>query len=124
MTRRLLRQGYRYRGLRKTFSKFYRRYYDLISRFQVGLGSLLRRGLSEPDFCGGLVCGLRRIVGSSSFSARFVGVVSHCGGIGYNINVLQRAACLVVGPVAVGGFAFLFGCAPVGRTSGSVMVPA
>ena len=30
----------------------------------------------------------------------------------------------MVGPVAVGGFAFLFGCAPVGRTSGSVVVPA
>ena len=31
---------------RKTFSKFYRRYYDLISKFQIGLKSLLRQGLS------------------------------------------------------------------------------
>ena len=31
LTRKLLKQGYRYRKLRKTFSKFYRRYYDLIS---------------------------------------------------------------------------------------------
>ena len=32
-----------HRQLRKTFSKFYRRYYDLISKF--GLKSLLRQGL-------------------------------------------------------------------------------
>ena len=32
---------------RLTFSKFYIRYYDLISKFQVGLKSLLRQGLSE-----------------------------------------------------------------------------
>ena len=35
--------------------KFYRRYYNLISKFKVGLKSLLRQGLSEPDFYGDLV---------------------------------------------------------------------
>ena len=42
LTQKLFKQGYRYDKLRKTFSKFYRRYYDLISKFQVGLKSLLR----------------------------------------------------------------------------------
>ena len=42
-----------------------------VSEFQVGLGSLLRQGLSGPGFYGGLVCGLRRIVGSNKFSAQF-----------------------------------------------------
>ena len=37
LTQKLLKQGYQYHKLRKTFSKFYRRYYDLISKFQVGL---------------------------------------------------------------------------------------
>ena len=55
LTQKLLKQGYRYHKPRKTFSKFYRRYYDLISKFQVGLKSLLRQGLSEPDFYGDLV---------------------------------------------------------------------
>ena len=50
LTQKLLKQGYRYHKLCKTFSKFYRPYYDLISEFQVGLKSLLRQGLSEPDF--------------------------------------------------------------------------
>ena len=52
--------------LRKTFSKFYRRYFDLISKFQVGLKSLLRQGLSEPDFYGDLVYKLKKIVGSNN----------------------------------------------------------
>ena len=55
LTQKFLKQGYRYHKLRKTFSKFYRRYYDLISKFQVGLKSLLRQGLLEPDFYGDLV---------------------------------------------------------------------
>ena len=41
---------------------------------------------------------------------------------GYNINVLQQTSCLVVNPIMVGNFAFLFNCTPVGRTSDSMMV--
>ena len=123
LTQKLLKQGYRYHKLRKTFSKFYRRYYDLISKFQVGLKSLLRQGLSEPDFYGDLVYKLKKIVGSNNFSAQFIKIISHYKKIGYNINVLQQTACLVVNPITVGDFAFLFNCTPVGRTSDSMMVP-
>ena len=83
LTQKLLKQGYRYHILRKTFSKLYRRYYGLVSGFQVGLESLLCQGLSEPVFYGDLVYKLKRIVGSNNFSARFIGVVSHCGGGGW-----------------------------------------
>ena len=87
LTQKLLKQGYRYHKLRKTFSKFYRRYYDLISKFQVGLKSLLRQGLSEPDFYGDLVYKLKKIVGSNNFSAQFIKIISHYKKIGFNINV-------------------------------------
>ena len=117
LTQKLLKQGYRYHKLRKTFSKFYRRYYDLISIFQVGLKSLLRQGLSEPDFYGDLVYKLKRI------STQFIKLISHYKKIGYNINALQQTACLVVNPIKVGNFAFLFNCTPVGRTTDSMMVP-
>ena len=123
LTQKLLKQGYRYHKLRKTFSKFYRRYFDLISKFQVGFKSLLRQGLSEPDFYGDLVYKLKKIVGSNNFSAQFIKIISHYKKIGYNINVLQQTACLVVNPITVGNFAFLFNCTPVGRTSDSMMVP-
>ena len=49
---KLLQQGYRYHKLRKTFSKFYRRHYELVSKFNVGLKPLLHQGLSEPELYG------------------------------------------------------------------------
>ena len=122
LTQKLFKQGYRYHKLRKTFSKFYRRYYNLISKFQVGLKSLLHQGPSEPDFYGDLVYKLKRIVGSNIFSAQFIKIISHYKKIGHNINVLQQTACLVVNPITVGNFAFLFNSTPVGRTSDSMMV--
>ena len=120
LTQKLLKQGYRYHKLRKTFSKFYRRYYDLISKFQVGLKSLL--GLSEPDFSGDLVYKLKKIVGSNNFSVQFIKIISHYKKIGYNINVVRQTACLVVNPNTVCNFAFLFNCTPMDRTSDSMMV--
>ena len=122
LTQKLLKQGYRYHKLRKTFSKFYRRYYDFISKFQVGLKSLLRQGLSETEFYGDLVYKLKKIVGSNNFSAQFIKIISHYKLIGC-INVLQQTACLVVNPITVGNFAFLFNCTLVGRTSDSMTVP-
>ena len=50
LTAKLLQQGYRYHKLRKTFSKFYRRHYELVSKFSVGLKTFLHQGLSEPEF--------------------------------------------------------------------------
>ena len=123
LTQKLLKQGYWYHKLRKTFSKFYKRYYDLIYKFQVGLKSLLRQGLSEPDFYGDLVYKLKKIVGSNNFSAQFIKIISHYKKIGYNVNVSQQTACLEANPITVGNFAFLFNCTPVGRTSDSMMVP-
>ena len=52
---KLLRQGYRYHKLRKAFSKFYRRHIDLVSKYNVGLKTLLLQGISEPEFYGDLV---------------------------------------------------------------------
>ena len=84
--------------------KIYRRYND---------------GLSEPEFYGDLAYKLHKIVGSYYFSAQFI-KLSHYKKIGYNINVLQQTACLVVNPITVGSFAFLFNCTPVDRTSDSM----
>ena len=89
LTQKLLKQGYQYHKLRKTFSKFYRRYYDLISKLQVGLKSLLRHGLLEPEFYDALAYKLKKIVGSNNFSAHFIKIISHYKKICYNINLLQ-----------------------------------
>ena len=86
LTQKLLKQCHRYHKLRKTFSKFYRRYYDLISKFQVGLKSLLRQGISESEFYDDLVYKMKKNVGS----AQLIKINAHYIKIGYNINVLQQ----------------------------------
>ena len=55
LTAKRHQQGYRYHKLRKTFSKFYRRRYELVSKFNVGFKHFLHQGLSEPEFYGDLV---------------------------------------------------------------------
>ena len=75
LTQKLLKQGYQYHKLQKTFSKFYRRYYDLISQFHIGLKSLLCQGLSELEFYGDLVYKLKKIVGSNNFSTQFIKII-------------------------------------------------
>ena len=96
---------------------------NYLYKFQIGLESLLRQGFSEPEFYGDLVYRLMTIVGSNIFSAQFIKIISHYKKIGYNTNVLQPTACLVVNPITVGNFAFLFNCMPVGQTSDPMTVP-
>ena len=107
---KLLRQGYRYHKLRKAFSKFYRRHFDIVSKYNVGLKTLLLQGLSEPNFYDDLVYKFRKIIGKNDFPYHFKK-------IGYNINVMRQTACLVVNPIKVNSFAYLFNCTTVGRTS-------
>ena len=90
--------------------------YSLFNSIQI-------QQMLDTWFYGDLVYKLKKIVGSNNFSAQFIKIISHYKKIGYNINVLQQTACLVVNPITVGNFAFLFNCTPVGRTSDSMRVP-
>ena len=117
LTAKLLRQGYRYHKLRKAFSKFYRRHFDIVSKYNVGLKTLLLQGLSEPEFYGDLVYKFRKIIGKNDFPYHFKKIIVRYKKIGYNINVMQQTACLVVNPIKVNSFAYLFNCTTVGRTS-------
>ena len=123
LTAKLLQQGYRYHKLRKTFSKFYRRHYELVSKFNVGLKTLLHQGLSEPEFYGDLVYKFKKIVGRVDFSDQFRQIIVRYKRIGYNINIMRQSACLVFNPIMVNNFASLFNCTPVGRASDSMMAP-
>ena len=111
-----LKQGYLYHKLAKSFLNF-------IDSTLIGyLKFQLCQGLSEPELYGVLVYKLKKIVGSNIFSGYFNKINSHYKKIGYNINVLQQTVCLVVNPITVDNFAFLFNCTPVGRTSDSMSV--
>ena len=96
--------------------------FKVISKFKIGLKYLLRQALSESEFYGDLVYKLKKIVGSNIFSAQFIKILSNHKKFGYDINVLQQTAWLVVNPITVGNFACLFNCTPVGQTSDSMTV--
>ena len=124
LTTKRLQQGYRYHKLRKTFSKYYCRHYELVSKFSVGLKTLLHQGLSEPEFYGDLVYKLKKKnVGRADFSDQFRKIIVRYKRIGYNINIMRQSACLVFNPITVNNFASLFNCTPVGRASDSMMAP-
>ena len=119
LTAKLLQQGYRYHKLRKTFSKFYRRHYELNSKYNVGLKTLLSKGLSEPEFYGDFFfTNLRNL-----FSFQFRKIITRYRRIGYNLNVMRQCACLVFNPIMVDNYAAFFNCTPVGRASDSMMAP-
>ena len=121
LTAKLLQQGYRYHKLRKTFSKFYRRHHELVSKFNVGLKPLLHQGLSEPEFYGDLVYKFKKNEGRADFSVQFRKIIVRYKRIGYNINIMRQSACLVFNPIMVNNFASLFNCMSVGRVSDSAM---
>ena len=77
ITAKLLQQGYRYHKLRKAFSKFYRRHYELISKYNIGLQTLLGEGLSEPEFYGDLVYKFKKLIGGNDFSFQFRKIIVH-----------------------------------------------
>ena len=90
LTAKLLRQGYRYHKIRKGFSKFYRRHFDIVYKYNVGLKRLLQEGLSEPEFYGDLVYKFRKIIGKNYFPYHSKKIIVRHKKIGYNIDVLRR----------------------------------
>ena len=115
---------YRYHKLRKVFSKFYCRHYELISKFNVGLKSLLHQGLSEPAFYGYLVYKFKKIGDMTDFSDQFRKIILRYKRIGYNLNVMRQSACLVINPITPDdGYSALCKSTPVDRASDSMMAP-
>ena len=72
-TCKFLKQGYKYHKIRKAFSKFYHRHSELIVKYNIGLKTLLKQGISEPIFYGDLVytCKFKRIVGKPNISDHY-----------------------------------------------------
>ena len=117
LTVKLLKQGYRYHKIRKTFSKFYHRHSELIVKYNIGLKTLLQQGISEPIFYGDLVYKFKRIVGKPNFSDQFKKIVKRYIRVGYNLDIMRQSACLVLYPITVYSYGFLFNCMTVGQAS-------
>ena len=71
-----------------------------MSKYNVGIKTLLLQGLLEPEFCGdNLVCKFRKIIGKNDFPYHFKKIIVRYKTIGYNMDVLRQTACLVVNPI-------------------------
>ena len=67
LTAKLLKQGYRNHKLRKAFCNFYCRHHELVSKFNVGLKSLLHQIQTETEFYGDLVYKFKMIMDRTVF---------------------------------------------------------
>ena len=101
LTAKLLKQGYRYHKMRKAFSKFYYRHSELIVKYNIGLK-------------------FKRIVGKPNFSDQFKKIVKRYIRVGYNLDIIRQSACLVLNPITVYSYGFLFNCTTVGQASDSM----
>ena len=74
LTAKLLKQGYRYHIIRKSFSKLYHIHSKLIVKYNIDLESLLQQRISEPMFYGDLVNKFKKV----DFSDQFKKIIKLC----------------------------------------------
>ena len=87
----------------------------LIVKYNIGLKPYLQQGISEPIFYGDLVYKFKRIIGKPYFSDQFKKIIKRYIKVGYNLDVMRQSACLVLNPITVYSYGFLFSRTTVGR---------
>ena len=75
--------------------------------------------MSEPIFYGDLVNKCKRIVGKPYFSDQFKKIIKRYIKVGYNLDAMRQSAylVLVLNPITVYSYGFLFNCTTVGQAS-------
>ena len=86
--------------------------------YNVGLKTLLQRGISELELYGDLVYRFRKIMGKYNFSEQFRKLINLYIRIGYSMDIIRQTACLVINTIT--GYVFLFNCTTAVRASDSV----
>ena len=72
---KIIKTGYGYHKIRKTFSKFYHRHPELIFKYNIGLKALLQQKILDPVFYGDTVYKFKIIVGNPNFSDQFKKII-------------------------------------------------
>ena len=103
----------RYHRIRKVFSKFYRRNFELIEQYHVSLKNFLHQGIPNPEFYGDLVYKFKKIVRNRNFSDLFKRIINRFKRVGYNLDIMRQTACLVFNPIIVEGYDAFFSCKAV-----------
>ena len=82
------------------------------------LKTLLQQGISKPIFYDDLVYKFSRIGGNPNFSDQFKEFIKRYIKVGYNLDVMRQSTCLVLNPIMVYSYVFLFNCTTVGKAYG------
>ena len=106
----------------KAISKFYRRHFDLVLMSDLNL--FCNKAYRNLNFMVMKYINSENRYACNDFSTQFRKIILQYIKIGYNINDLWQTASMVVNPITVNNFAFLFGCTSAGRTSDSITAPA
>ena len=77
--------------------------------------------INTPIFYGDLVYKFKRNFGKPNFSDQFKKIIKRYIKVGYNLDVMRQSACLVLNPITVYSFDFLFNCMTVGQASDAMM---
>ena len=62
----------------------------MVEKYSVSLKTLLRQGISEPEFYGNFAYRFRKIVGKSNFSEQFRKLINRYKRIGYSVVLYGR----------------------------------
>ena len=80
----------------------------------------LQQGICNSEFYGDLVY-FKKIIGNPNLSDLFKSIVNCFKRAGYNLDIMQQAACLFFfNPIMVEGYAALFSCTAVVQASDSM----
>ena len=89
-------------------------------RIFLELSKRWETGISEPIFYGDSVYKFNRIVGKPNFSDQLKKIVKRYIRVGYNLDIMQHFACLVLNPITVYSYGYLFNCTTVGQAKDSM----
>ena len=117
----LLTQGYRYHKLRKTFGKFFRLFYELLSKFgDISFQKYVSKGISHPVFYGDLVYKLRRVKDITNFISSRSKIVKRLRRRQYDPLIIERTMGLVLGPSTAFYRPFLKHCTLTYKAVGTI----
>ena len=90
----------------------------MIVKYNICVKNILQQGISEPVFYCDLIYKFKRIVGNPNFINQFKKIIKLYKRVGYNMDIMQQSACLVVNSIMVDSYGFLFNCTTVGQAPG------